>query len=131
MPDKDHIRIDKFLWAVRIFKTRSLASEACRKGRVIINAIQVKPSHIVIKDEVITIKKLPAIFTYEVIEPKGIRVPAKLVPDYIKDLTTDEEKARLTAARPGGFVYRRKGTGRPTKKERRTIDRLNDDNTNK
>jgi ribosome-associated heat shock protein Hsp15 len=131
MPDKDHIRIDKFLWAVRIFKTRSLASEACRKGRVIINAIQVKPSHIVIKDEVITIKKLPAILTYEVIEPKGFRVPAKLVPDYIKDLTTDEEKARLTAARPGGFVYRRKGTGRPTKKERRTIDRLNDDNTNK
>jgi ribosome-associated heat shock protein Hsp15 len=131
MPDKDHIRIDKFLWAVRIFKTRSLASEACRKGRVIINAIQVKPSHIVIKDEVITIKKLPAIFTYEVIEPKGIRVPAKLVPDYIKDLTTDEEKARLTAARPGGFVYRRKGTGRPTKKERRTIDKLNDDNTKK
>lgn len=131
MPDKDHIRIDKFLWAVRIFKTRSLASEACRKGRVIINAIQVKPSHIVVKDEVITIKKLPAIFTYEVIEPKGIRVPAKLVPDYIKDLTTDEEKARLAAARPGGFVYRRKGTGRPTKKERRTIDRLNDDNTNK
>lgn len=126
MPAIDHIRIDKFLWAVRLFKTRSLASDACRKGRILINNIQVKPSHIVIKNEVITVKKPPAAFTYEVIEPVGNRLPARLVTDCIRDLTPDEEKAKLEAAKPGGLIYRKKGSGRPTKKERRTIDRFND-----
>jgi ribosome-associated heat shock protein Hsp15 len=127
MPQKDNIRIDKFLWAVRIFKTRSLASEACSKGRIIINNKQVKSSHIVTKNEVIYVKKLPVVFTYEVIEPVGNRVSAKLVAGFIKDLTSDEEKAKSVSGKSAGFGYRIRGTGRPTKKDRRTIDRLNDD----
>jgi ribosome-associated heat shock protein Hsp15 len=127
MPQKDNIRIDKFLWAVRIFKTRSLASEACKKGRIIINNIQVKPSRIVTMNEIVLVKKLPVVFTYEVIEPVGNRVSAKLVADYIRDLTSEDEKLKLVAGNPAGIVYRTKGSGRPTKKERRTIDRMNDD----
>lgn len=127
MPEKDNIRIDKFLWAVRIFKTRSLASEACRKGRIMINGMQAKPSRTVKKNELIIVKIPPAIFTYEVIEPVGNRLPARLVPDFIRDLTPDDEKARLIAGKSGGFGYRLKGSGRPTKKERRTLDRLDGD----
>jgi ribosome-associated heat shock protein Hsp15 len=127
MPQKDNIRIDKFLWAVRIFKTRSLASEACRKGRIIINNLQVKSSHTVTKNELIYVKKLPVVFTYEVIEPVGNRVSAKLVSGYIKDLTSDEEKAKYVSGKSAGFGYRIRGIGRPTKKDRRTIDRLQDD----
>lgn len=124
MTEKDNIRIDKFLWSVRIFKTRSLASEACRKGRIMINGIQAKPSRTVNRNELITVKIPPAIFTYEVIEPVGNRLPARLVADFIRDLTTEEEKARLIAGKSGGFGYRLKGSGRPTKKERRTLDRF-------
>jgi ribosome-associated heat shock protein Hsp15 len=127
MPEKDNIRIDKFLWAVRIFKTRSLASEACRKGRIMINGMQAKPSRTVKKNELIIVKIPPAIFTYEVIEPVANRLPARLVPDFIRDLTPDDEKARLITRKSGGFGYRLKGSGRPTKKERRTLDRLDGD----
>ena len=78
MPDNKTIRIDKFLWSVRIYKTRSIASEECRKGRIIINDIQVKPSRTVIKNEIITVKKPPVIYSYRVIEPIENRVSAKL-----------------------------------------------------
>ena len=122
-----NIRIDKFLWAVRIFKTRSLASEACRKGKIIINNIQVKPSRIVIADETIIVKKLPLIYTYLVLEPIENRVSAKIVPLYINDVTPDEEKAKLLNRDLTEFGYRDKGSGRPTKRERRTIDRLKND----
>jgi ribosome-associated heat shock protein Hsp15 len=128
MPDHGNIRIDKFLWAVRIFKTRSLAAEACRKGRIIINNIQVKPSRTVVSKEIITVRKLPVIFTYEVIDPIEMRISAKLVDNYIRDLTTEDEKSKLIISRTSGFGIRPKGFGRPTKKERRTIDRLNDTN---
>jgi ribosome-associated heat shock protein Hsp15 len=128
MPDHGNIRIDKFLWAVRIFKTRSLAAEACRKGRIIINNIQVKPSHTVVSKEIITVRKLPVIYTYEVIDPIEMRISAKLVDHYIRDLTTEDEKSKLIISRTSGFGIRPKGFGRPTKKERRTIDRLNDTN---
>jgi ribosome-associated heat shock protein Hsp15 len=131
MPQKDDIRIDKFLWAVRIYKTRSLASEACRKGRIVINNIQVKPSHIVSVNEIVIVKKLPAVFTYQVIKPLENRVSAKFVPDYILDLTSGEERAKSVAGNSAEFGYRIRGTGRPTKKERRTIDKLNDDFFNK
>jgi ribosome-associated heat shock protein Hsp15 len=128
MSDTDKIRIDKFLWAVRIFKTRSLASEACRKGRIIINNIQVKPSRTVDQNEIIVVKKLPVIYTYEVIKPIENRVAAKLVETYIRDLTSEDEKSKLTLARSTGFGVRPKGFGRPTKKERRTIDRITETN---
>ena len=127
MADKKEIRIDKFLWSVRIYKTRSIASDECRKGRILINDIQVKPSRVVLKNEIITVKKPPVIYSYRVIEPIENRVSAKLVEHFIEDLTKEEEKAKLDIRQAVGIVYRDKGTGRPTKKERRLIDRIKDD----
>jgi ribosome-associated heat shock protein Hsp15 len=127
MGDNNNIRIDKFLWSVRLYKTRSIASDECRKGRILINNIQVKPSRIVLKDEILIVKKLPVIFTFRVIEPIENRISAKLVEQFIEDLTSDEEKAKLNIKQVGGIVYRDKGTGRPTKKERRLIDKLRED----
>jgi len=127
MADNKPIRIDKFLWSVRIYKTRSIASEECRKGRIIINDVQVKPSRIILKNEIITVKKPPVIFSYRVIEPIEKRVSAKLVELFVQDLTTEMEKAKLDIRQAGGIVYRDKGSGRPTKKERRLIDKLKDD----
>jgi ribosome-associated heat shock protein Hsp15 len=126
MPDNKHIRIDKFLWSVRIYKTRSIASDECRKGRIIINDIHVKPSRPVIKNEIIIVKKPPVIYSYRVIEPIENRVSAKLVEQFVVDLTPEEEKAKLNIRQAMGIVYRDKGTGRPTKKERRLIDRIKD-----
>jgi ribosome-associated heat shock protein Hsp15 len=127
MADSKTIRIDKFLWSVRIYKTRSIASDECRKGRILINDIQVKPSRAVLKNEIITVKKPPVIYLYRVIEPIENRVSAKLVEKFIEDLTKEEEKAKLDIRQAVGIVYRDKGTGRPTKKERRLIDRIQDD----
>lgn len=127
MADNKTIRIDKFLWSVRIYKTRSIASDECRKGRIFINDIQVKPSRAVLKNEIITVKKPPVIYTYKVIEPIENRVSAKLVEQFIEDMTKEEEKAKLDLRLASGIVYRDKGTGRPTKKERRLIDKIKDD----
>ena len=127
MTDNKPIRIDKFLWSVRIFKTRSIASDECRKGRIIINNIQVKPSRIVTKNEIITVKKPPVVFTYKIIEPIENRVSAKLVEQFVEDLTTKDERDKLDLKQPVAVGYRNKGTGRPTKKERRLIDRIKDD----
>jgi ribosome-associated heat shock protein Hsp15 len=126
MADRKDIRIDKFLWSVRIYKTRSIASDECRKGKIIINDIQVKPSRTVLKNEIITVKKPPVIYSYRVIEPIGNRVSAKLVEQFVEDLTPDEEKAKLNIRDSIGIIHRDKGTGRPTKKERRQIDRIKD-----
>ncbi len=124
MTENNPIRIDKFLWSVRIFKTRSIASEECRKGRIIINNVQVKPSRIVTKGEIITVKKLPLVFTYRVIEPIEKRVSAKLVVNFVEDLTPEEELSKLNVKHSGISSFREKGTGRPTKKERRNLDRF-------
>jgi ribosome-associated heat shock protein Hsp15 len=126
MPDNKNIRIDKFLWSVRIYKTRSIASDECRKGRIIIKDIQVKPSRVVVKNEIITVKKPPVNYSYRVIEPIENRVGAKLVENYIEDITPEEEKIKLDLSQTGGIIFRDKGTGRPTKKERRQIDRIKD-----
>jgi ribosome-associated heat shock protein Hsp15 len=126
MAENKIIRIDKFLWSVRIFKTRSIASDECRKGRILINDVQVKPSRTVLKNEIITVKKPPVIYSYRVIEPIENRVSAKLVGQFIEDLTNEEEKSKLFMRQSTGIVYRDKGTGRPTKKERRQIDRIKD-----
>jgi len=121
------MRIDKFLWSVRIYKTRSIASDACRKGRIIINNIQVKPSRIILKHEIIIVKKPPVIFTYRVVGPVENRVSAKLVEQFVEDLTSEEEKAKMDIRQSVGIVYRDKGSGRPTKKERRVIDKIEED----
>jgi ribosome-associated heat shock protein Hsp15 len=125
MPGTSDIRIDKFLWAVRLYKTRSLAADACKKGRIIINNVQVKSSRIVVKDEIVIVKKLPVLYSYRIKDITGNRLPAKLVANYIEDLTSEEEKFKLKLTENKGFGYRERGTGRPTKKERRVIDRLN------
>jgi len=127
MTDKKPVRIDKFLWSVRLYKTRSIASEECKKGRIIINNIQVKPSRIVLKNEIITVKKPPVAYTFRVIEPVENRLPAKLVELFIEDLTTEEEKLKSDIRHSMGIGYRDRGTGRPTKKERRVIDKLKED----
>jgi ribosome-associated heat shock protein Hsp15 len=124
MTENNPVRIDKFLWSVRIYKTRSIASTECRKGRILIGEIQAKPSRTISKDEIITVKKPPVSYTYRVIEPVENRVAAKLVSRFIEDLTTEAEKAKSEMRNRGGVIYRDKGTGRPTKKERRLIDRL-------
>jgi ribosome-associated heat shock protein Hsp15 len=126
MDDNKEIRIDKFLWSVRLYKTRSIASDECRKGRIIIKDVQVKPSRTVVKNEIITVKKPPVVYTYRVIEPIENRVGAKLVEQFLEDLTPDCEKAKLDIQDSVGIIHRDRGTGRPTKKERRQIDRIKD-----
>lgn len=127
MAEIKDIRIDKFLWAVRIFKTRSMATEACRKGRVLINNAEAKPSHSVTPGDIISVKKMPLLWSYRVKEPLGNRVSAKMVSQYLEDITPEEEKIKLDIKRAANFGSREKGTGRPTKKERRTLDRFRDD----
>lgn len=129
MASDQSIRIDKYLWAVRIYKTRSVAADECRKGRVQINNSQVKPSHSVTANEIFTVRKPPVIHTYQIIFPIENRVSAKLVHEYLRDLTPDEEKIKSTLARTSGFGIRPRGYGRPTKKERRSIDKLNESAT--
>jgi ribosome-associated heat shock protein Hsp15 len=120
----DSVRLDKWLYAVRIFKTRAVATDACQRGRVLVNGIQAKSSKEIKLGDKVTVRKLPVIHNYEV---KGIiekRVSAKLVPDYLEDHTSLEELDKLKI-KESFFVKRDRGTGRPTKKERREIDKLN------
>ncbi|MEI6681399.1 MAG: RNA-binding S4 domain-containing protein [Bacteroidota bacterium] len=118
------VRIDKWLWAVRVFKTRSLASDACRSGKVKILDKVVKPSREVKIDEVITISLPPILRTVRVITLAGNRVSARLVPDLMEDLTPDSEYQKLKQNHEPGFEFRERGTGRPTKRERREIEFL-------
>jgi ribosome-associated heat shock protein Hsp15 len=127
MTENKSIRIDKYLWSVRIYKTRSIASEECRKGRILINDVQVKPSRTIAQGEIIVVKKPPVNYIFRVINPIENRVSAKLVSQFIEDITPEEERQKLDFKNTGGTFYRDKGTGRPTKKERRLIDKLKGD----
>ena len=118
------VRIDKYLWAVRIFKTRSDAAEAVRNNRVTVNGSTVKPSREVKVGDVISVKRMPAVFEYKVVELVSSRQPAKNVPTYCLNITPQSELDKLTAPRETVFVFRDRGTGRPTKKERRDLDSL-------
>lgn len=122
MEEKD-LRIDKWLWAVRIFKTRSQAAEACKKNRVLINDTEIKPSRVVKVGDIVTVKRMPVIYTYKVLGLLGKRQSAKIAADYLENLTPDEELLKLENNLTV-FVTRDRGTGRPTKKDRRTIDKL-------
>ena len=118
----EEVRIDKWLWAVRLYKTRSQAAEACRAGKVKLGGVPVKSSHDVKEGEVyeITIEQLHKVV--EVIALLGNRVGAKLVPDFMNDLTPAEEYERIQMIRQYNFERRDRGTGRPTKRERRDLD---------
>lgn len=119
------VRIDKWLWAVRIYKTRSEAAEACRTGKVTINGSDCKPSREIRVGEVLTVKKVPVMrYTYRVEALADKRMGAKEVPGYCTDLTPQSELDKLNPPRETIFVSRDRGTGRPTKKERRELDSL-------
>jgi ribosome-associated heat shock protein Hsp15 len=123
MTDKQPVRIDKYLWAVRIYKTRSQASEACRKGRITINESPVKPSRVIEGNEIITVKRPPVVYTFRVIMPIENRVSAKLASSFLEDITPESEKSKIGIQPTALSGFRPRGEGRPTKKERRTIDR--------
>ena len=122
----DDIRLDKYLWAVRVFKTRSDAAEAIRNNRVAVNGGYCKPSREVREGDIIEVKRMPVVYRYKVTGLVSSRQPAKYVPDYCVNITPQEELDNLSAPRETVFVFRERGTGRPTKKERREIDALMD-----
>ncbi len=115
-------RIDKWLWAARIYKTRTLAADACKNGRITINGAQTKPSRTVKAGDKVGVKKPPITYTFLVKQPIEKRVGAKLLPDILENVTTPEQYELLEMSRISGFVDRARGTGRPTKKDRRAID---------
>jgi len=123
----EEIRIDKWLWAVRLYKTRSIATEACKTGRIKIDGIAVKPSRTIRKGTIIEVFQPPMQKTIEVKELLKNRVGAKLVENYIVDHTPEEEYEKLQMIKEMRTEWRNRGTGRPTKKERRDIDRLKSD----
>ena len=122
----DVIRLDKYLWAVRIFKTRSDAADAIRQNRVLVNESYAKPSREVKVGDVISVKKMPVVYQYRVVELVSSRQPAKNVPMYAADITPQSELDKLNVPRETIFIVRDRGTGRPTKKERRELDSLMD-----
>lgn len=115
-------RIDKWLWAARIFKTRTIAAEACKKGRISIGGAQAKPSRMVKPGDVVQVRKPPITYSFRVLQAIEKRVGAKLVPDVLADVTPREQYELLEMNRISGFVDRARGTGRPTKKDRRSMD---------
>lgn len=118
----EQARIDKWLWAARIFKTRSLAAEACKNGRVTIGNVNVKPSHMVKVGETVSVRKPPITYSFKILQTIEQRVGAKLIPEIYENVTTPDQYELLEMNRISGFVDRARGTGRPTKKERRALD---------
>ncbi|MBR1712848.1 MAG: RNA-binding S4 domain-containing protein [Alloprevotella sp.] len=115
-------RIDKWLWAARIYKTRTLAAEACKNNRVQINGAAVKPSRTVKEGDEVSVRKPPVTYTFRVLQAIEKRVGAKLLPEILENITSPDQYEVLEMARISGFVDRARGTGRPTKKERRALD---------
>ena len=120
----EETRIDKYLWAIRVFKTRGDATDACKGGKIRINGADIKPSKAVRPGDVITVRKGPITFTYRVLAAVDKRQGAKLVPQYAENITPEEELAKLKAPVETFFLKRDRGTGRPTKKERRQMESL-------
>lgn len=116
------VRIDKWLWAVRIFKTRTIASDACKLGRVTIGGSKVKSSHNVHVGDVIEVRKPPITYSFRVLQLTENRMGAKLVPGFMENITPPEQMEILQLQRLNGFIDRAKGTGRPTKKDRRDLE---------
>ena len=118
----DEARIDKWLWAARIFKTRSIAADACKNGRVTIGDVNVKPSHMVKVGETVSVRKPPITYSFRILKTIEMRVGAKLLPEIYENVTAPEQYELLEMTRISGFVDRARGTGRPTKKDRRSLD---------
>lgn len=122
MANNTEARLDKWLWAVRLFKTRTLAATACKNGRVHINDAAAKPARTVKAGDVVSVRKPPVTYRFKVLQPIEHRVGAKLVGEALENITPPEQLELLELSRVGGFVNRARGTGRPTKKERRDLD---------
>ncbi len=120
----DQVRVDKWLWAVRVFKTRSIATDAVRKGRVMIDDLPVKPSRVLKVGDVVQVRKSPITYRYRVLKLAEKRMGAKLVDDYMEDITPQAELEVLEVQKNMGWFQRERGTGRPTKKERRDLDNV-------
>ncbi len=115
-------RIDKWLWAARIYKTRSIAADACKNGRGTINNVNVKPSHTVKAGEVGSVKKPPITYSFKILKTIEQRVGAKFISEVYENVTDAKQYELLEMSKISGFVDRARGTGRPTKKERRALD---------
>ena len=126
LDDTKEARIDKWLWAARIFKTRSIAVDACKNGRITIGGVNVKPSHAIKAGEIISVKKPPITYSFKVLRCIEQRVGAKLIPDIYENVTDPKQYELLEMSRITGFVDRAHGTGRPTKKDRRALDAFAD-----
>lgn len=120
-------RVDKWLWAMRVFKTGTIATEACKKGRVSIGGVAVKPSRCIKEGDVIDVKKPPITYSFRVLKVTGNRLGAKLVPEYLENVTAPEQYELLEMTRISGFVDRRKGLGRPTKRDSRELSRFKEE----
>ncbi|MFG6382093.1 MAG: RNA-binding S4 domain-containing protein [Muribaculum sp.] len=124
---KSEERIDKWLWAVRIFKTRTISTEACKKGRVMIDGVAVKPSRMIKPGDTVNVRKPPVTYSFMVKALTENRLGARLVPEYMENITPQSELDLLEVVKISGFVDRRKGLGRPTKREGRELSRFKED----
>ena len=122
MAETTEARVDKWLWAARIFKTRSIAADAIKNGRVTIQGMNVKPSRMVKVGEVISVRKPPVTYSFKILKTIEQRVGAKLLPEIYENVTPADQYELLEMNRISGFVNRQRGTGRPTKKDRRALD---------
>lgn len=117
-------RLDKYLWAIRVFKTRSDAADACKSGKVKVNDMEAKASREVKQGDTISVRKVNMIFQFRVVAPVENRQPAKLVEEYAINITPQSELDKLNVPRETLHLVRERGTGRPTKKDRREMDDL-------
>ncbi|MDE6792568.1 MAG: RNA-binding S4 domain-containing protein [Muribaculaceae bacterium] len=124
---KTEERIDKWLWCMRVFKTRTIATDACKKGRVSINGVVMKPSRMIKPGDVIDVRKPPITYSFRVKQIAPNRLGAKLVPEYLENVTSPSQYELLEMTKISGFVDRRKGLGRPTKRESRDLNRFKED----
>ena len=115
-------RIEKWMWAVRIFKTRTIGAEACKKGRISINGALAKAARTIKPGDVIQVRKPPVTYSFKVLQTIEKRVGAKLVPEMMENITTPDQYELLDMSKVSGFINRAKGTGRPTKKDRRELE---------
>lgn len=115
-------RLDKWLWSARIFKTRTIAADACKNGRVAVNGVNVKPSRMVKEGDTVSVRKPPVTYSFKILKTIEQRVGAKLLPEIYENVTPQEQYELLEMTRISGFVDRARGTGRPTKKDRRAMD---------
>lgn len=121
---KFEVRVDKWLWAVRVFKTRTISADACKKGRVSLGGVAVKPSRLLKVGDIVEVRKPPVTYSFRVKALTENRLGAKLVPDYMENVTTADQLHLLDMVKISGFVDRRKGLGRPTKREGRDLAAL-------